>query len=262
MSFASRETSQAAGAPVELYDFAQGVNHYRFTSGDAAQVYLGNTYAANYIKRTQVDQSQEQEAGAVEIDIEMDNSMLTMFKNYLPDSEVTLTVFRNHRGDSDFQPVFIGTVDSVQFSPGMAKLTCNSIFNKLKREVPYPRYQRQCNHMLYSSGCGVVEGTFTVTGTLSAVSGADITSTTFGTKPNGWFNNGWVLWGTQRRFVLNHVGNVITTITPFAGISAGQSVSAVAGCARSESDCIGKFNNIANFFGFPRIPQRTPMEGV
>jgi hypothetical protein len=41
-------------------------------------------------------------------------------------------------------------------------------------------------------------------------------------------------------------------------ILVGDNVTLTAGCDRTRATCVAKFNNLANFMGFPYIPTKNP----
>jgi hypothetical protein len=84
----------------------------------------------------------------------------------------------------------------------------------------------------------------------------------FATKPNGWFNAGYIEKGTERRMIINHAGDTLTLLNPMAGLAVGDAITAYAGCKRDYSDCVSKFNNGERFFGFEWIPARNPFNGL
>jgi uncharacterized phage protein (TIGR02218 family) len=132
----------------------------------------------------------------------------------------------------------------------------------LKKRVPGPKYQKPCNHILYDAGCGVDKNLFKVTATLTSVAAETIKAAAFATKPDGWFNAGYIEKGTERRMILSHVGDTLTLLNPMAGLVVGDVITAFAGCKRDFADCNTKFNNAPNFFGFEFIPGRNPFNGL
>ena len=53
----------------------------------------------------------------------------------------------------------------------------------------------------------------------------------------------------------------IQILNAFEGLSAGEAMTAFAGCRRIRQVCNTKFSNIENFGGFPYIPIRNPFGG-
>jgi hypothetical protein len=67
------------------------------------------------------------------------------------------------------------------------------------------------------------------------------------------------------RYITSHAGNQITLIRPLRSLSdlvnssVGEAqVTLYPGCAHTRTACKDKFNNLANFGGFPLIPSKNP----
>jgi hypothetical protein len=88
-----------------------------------------------------------------------------------------------------------------------------------------------------------------------------VTIAAAGTKTNGWFNNGYLEKGEERRMILSHTGTSLTLINFLSGLVPGDSVNLYAGCQRNADDCTRRFNNLVNFWGFPWIPTKNPFSG-
>ena len=80
----------------------------------------------------------------------------------------------------------------------------------------------------------------------------------------GWFDQGILTWTSgpnvgRRAEVMLH-GKSGSTVSlslleaPVYAISGGHAFTIVAGCDKQHSTCFAKFDNIANFRGFPHIP--------
>jgi hypothetical protein len=264
MTFDSREKSLYTGAPVECYRFVFGATTYLWTS-DAANVVLPTgTYTPQPISRGAIEHSDEENSGYLQVKVPLDNPIVTPFMPYVPGVAIALTVYRAHRGEESLaQPIFFGTVISVVVNGAEATLTCAPFDEALQRLVPRLTYQPLCQWDLYGVGCGVVAASFRDTATADTVSGVTVTSSTFATRADGWYLNGWMDDPTgDVRMIVGHVGNTITLISPFASLIAGQTVHAFAGCDRTEATCTNKFNNFPRHLGFPRVPDRNPFVGT
>ena len=263
MTYASRETSRYSGTPFELYLFESGVETWRFTSGDKARAFGGQTYQPETITRTEIDQNQELGSGSIKVEIPKTNDVAGRFVSYIPEAPMSLVIFRGHDGEADSETVmnFTGREASAMFGE-VCELTVVPEQDVLKRRVPGPKYQCQCNRVLYDAGCGVDKNSFKLTGVVSSVSADLVTATVFGSQASGWLDAGYLEKGTQRRMIISHTGNQVRLIAPMDGLVVGDTVTAYAGCMRTRSVCLSKFNNLAKFFGFDKIPTKNPFNGV
>ena len=263
MSFAARETSRYSGAPFELYLFQSGQYSWRLTSGDKARTYGGYIYSPETIQRTEIDLNQESRSGEIRVTIPRDHEIAGLFRSYIPASPMSLVIYRGHDGEADSEVVanFTGAVAKAEFGESCVLVVVPEA-DLLRRRIPVQKYQSQCNWILFSHGCGVEKIDHRVIGVLSYVSGETIKSAAFATKPDGYFTSGYVEVGTERRMILAHTGDTLQLIAGIPGAIVGDQATAYAGCSRTSSVCAQKFNNLANFWGFDRIPTRNPFGGL
>ena len=266
MTFAAQETSDYGGKPIELFLFRTGSSlEWTYTNIAETQVFLGREYDPIPIARNDWSQAGSEQSQTLEITVPKDTPVVDQFLPYLPIAPVQITVYRKHDLDLDeeYAPFFIGSVVScVVNEDDQAVLTCRPIGGHLQRRVPWPTYQATCNWALYSTGCGANREVFKTVGTVSAVSGLDVSATAFGALDDGWFTAGYVIReATQEiRFITNHVGATLTLSAAFPNLQGGETLNAYAGCDRLEATCIAKFDNQVHFLGFPRIPTKNPFK--
>src|ERR1700733_14340859 len=110
MTYASRETSVDSGQPAELYAFQTADDAWFFTSGDEVVNYLGFTFALETISRSAINQSGEAKAGSVKVTIPLTNPVAAQFTTYVPDTPMSVVIYRTHRTDGEFVVIFTGRV--------------------------------------------------------------------------------------------------------------------------------------------------------
>lgn len=262
MSYSGQESSTYSGLPFELYWITDGVTSWYLTDGDVSRSYNGQTYTPESIARSEIDQNQELQAGSIKVTIPRTHDIASRFISYIPAAQMAVTIYRGHDGDSEVIVYWSGKVSSGTFADEF-EMTCVPLQDVLKKRVPAQQYQSQCNWVLYGPGCGVNRGSYLLSATISAVStdGATLTSSSFATKPDGWWNNGYIEFGQEKRMVLSHSGNQVVLLTGIADLTVGSSIVIYPGCGRNASDCRLKFNNYARFWGFDRIPNKNPFGG-
>ena len=163
--------------------------------------------------------------------------------------------------------LFTGIVAEVQADSGVVKLTVNSLLRLLNTAFPRNYFLPQCNHALFDAGCTLLASNFAVAGTVAGVSN---TLTYFGsglTNAAGYFALGYVVWLTGanaglRSFVKSYDGAGNFTLPyPLDSIPAvGDTFTAYPGCDKLQATCTAKFNNLANFRGFPYVPTPETLE--
>lgn len=253
------------GEPVECYKFTVGATTYRYTSADrnvSLAVVDSGTYVPSVVSHDEQVYSQEDASENIAVKVPRTTPVAQLFVAYNPPGFVVLSIFRKHRADPEEITLFVGRVLSCTFDGPEATLTCAPISQVFRRRIPSLVIQPQCNWNLYGTGCGVDKLLFKDSGTVLAVSGAVVRAFVFGTRPAGWYNNGWLeLASGERRYIVSHVGDAVTLQTSFPALAVGASVDAFAGCDRTEATCASKFANLVNHLGFPRVPTRNPYSG-
>lgn len=274
MSYASLETSQSSAQPVELFRFDYGLETYYYTSADKDFTYQGRLYTATPVSRSQVDQSQEDQAGSLEVSLPRENPVSALFIDYLPIIPVSVTIYRLHRGDSGVVSVFQGKVTSATYTDNECKLRCAANADVLNRIIPIAVYQPQCNHTVFSQsqtydmaggnraqtiGCNASREAYRFAVAVQGVSGLTLTASPLASKPDDWFTYGYVERSNgEVRWITEHTGATLTLSYPFKGLNPGETVSVFPGCDGLESTCRNKFNNVLNFSGFTRLPSKNP----
>lgn len=265
MTYDGREASIHLGEPFELYLFQSQDQTFRLTSADESKSYLGNSYQPVAIHRSDLNQDQELRSGALTVTLPKNHALALLFVASLPVTPLSLTLYRRHQGDPEAETIvaFTGRVVKATFTDA-CQLECLPESEVLRRRIPGPLYQRQCNRVLYGTGCDVDRELFKTTATISAITqnGFRVKATAFGSQVDGWFDGGYIEKGFQRTMILRHIGQELDMITPMAALVVDDVVSAFPGCQRIYTVCVNKFNNGPRFFGFPGIPSKNPFDRV
>ena len=150
----------------------------------------------------------------------------------------------------------VSTVDAVGRTS--AQITVASDLVILDYDMPRNLYSPTCVHTLYDSGCGVIRGTYSVSGTVGSGS------------TEGLINASVAAAGHAQGSILFTSGanaNVRATVkSVVAGVSlslmyplpdppaTGDGFTVAFGCDHTRATCQTKFNNLVNFRGFPFVP--------
>jgi uncharacterized phage protein (TIGR02218 family) len=153
----------------------------------------------------------------------------------------------------------IGTVDNVGRTS--AQITVNSDLVLLDLQMPRNVYSPARQHMLYDSGCTLIKSAFGTAGTVGAGSTGSIINWS-GASVN--FIQGTITFSSGiNAGVSTNVKSAIAVVSlslsyPLLNApSAGDGFTVYFGCDHTLSTCTTKFNNLANFRGFPFIPPPT-----
>lgn len=270
MSFEDYEDSVEGGRPYELFEFIyQGITE-RYTSADHT-VFVGlvpYAPAPGLARTTEIEDTGKNVASQnMTIEAWPGFPPAELFSVSPPSSVVNLLIKRVHEGDlTDARVMWAGRVLSVAWAEDKVKMTCQSLFTRLKQPGLRRLYGKSCPHLLYQQGpgqCNVVAETFRVPVTITAVSGITVTSADFDAFPDGYFVGGKLSIETtpgifEQRGIQQHVGDTVTMTHALANFVPGLTVDAFPGCDKKIETCHNKFNNVPNFGGTPYIPQKNP----
>jgi uncharacterized phage protein (TIGR02218 family) len=128
----------------------------------------------------------------------------------------------------------------------------------LDYDMPRNLWSPTCIHSLYDSGCGIVKGTYGASGAVGAGSTATLINTSVAAvgqlQGELVFSSGINanLVATVKSVV---AGTSLTLMYPLPNAPAtGDSFTVYFGCDHTQATCNAKFNNLANFRGFPYVP--------
>lgn len=263
MTYTASENSVQDGQPVELYRFAFQTQAWTLTSTQLPILKDAESYTPAAITRSSLEQTNEINRNGIEIRLPRDHPVAALFIASPPEGVVSVTLYRQHAGDPDqeFITLWKGRVLVARLSASEATLKCEPVVSSLKRTGLRARYQLLCRHVLYSAGCGALKDNFRVDGTVAAVSGTTVEVEAAGTQPDGYFVAGMLQTMEGLRMIVAHAGGSLTLIAPMPSLAVGQSVQLYAGCDHSTGQCAGRFNNLANYGGFPFVPIKNPFVG-
>ena len=118
-----------------------------------------------------------------------------------------------------------------------------------------------CINTLYGPACTLSKATYTSAGAVSTGTNGATTFSSNLAQATGYFDLGYILFtsgannGLQRTVKTFVSGGNVTVVSPFPSAPAnGDTFTITAGCTHTQAICQSKFNNLANFRGFPYVP--------
>lgn len=267
MSFDEFEYSNYGGAPTTLFEFTLGTTTWRYSNGQHNATYLGNVYTALPIKHGDIVMSGDTSTDDLTVTIAASAPVTAMFHGTPPSESIQLTIRDIHRGDTEAPVIWSGLVKSgKQTSGAQFEFSCNSLLSTLNRNGLRLAWGRGCPHALYDRNCRVDLSSHGVATQVTSISNNVLTSSAFASFSDNWFSGGFVTFSgsfetVERRAIESHSGSEITLLSPSDGIQAGDWIVAYPGCDRVTSTCVSKFNNLANYGGFPHLPTKSPFDG-
>lgn len=263
--------------PIELFKLTRGSNTWTYTSSDYEVDYNGDRYHAVPIGRGRREEKNELSKANLEVKIDLYDELARLLLTTIDEEVLSLTLFI--QTESGTQTAWKGRLSSIK--PGQNELTMvfESVFTSLRRPGLRARYQKTCRHALYSRGCRLNSEVFAVYGQATAASGVSVTVPEAASQPDGYYTGGMIRGPDDSlRWIIAHTGSSLTlsqaleslneaVLNSGYGVGYGQYYGGVIikiypGCDRLRQTCINKFNNLANYGGFPWIPHKNPMGGI
>lgn len=209
MTFKDRELSARGGKPRHLFVFTRQAVVWRFASGQRDATIGGKTYLAAAISRSEIKQTVEQPQDQITItlpySLDPNASPLPVTQDlganwnpYVPSDTVSVVCLAYHEDDPD-QEVIVewqGQVTQPKFTDGQLELVCKPASMIDRAKYQGPKWQRSCWKSVYSTGprgCNLVAGAIAVIGTLTAISGHDVTAAAW-TKQQRPYVGGMATW--------------------------------------------------------------------
>jgi hypothetical protein len=224
--------------------------------------YGGLIFRACYISGEKIEEGSTRIKSRTKVRTNWSNPYVWQYTIQPPSSKVH---YRRYRGQGgDIKLIYVGEVLQVEFKQTnrqgnrYAEITIEPPRADLKEFGLVSRYSRQCTVELYSSLCGANPALYATTGTLDSYTNNVLTSTTFGTQADSYWNGGQIIIGDYRAKIVDHSGNDITILPYLYDINAGDSFTIYPGCDHLSGTCNTKFSNLANFKGQPNIPIMSP----
>ncbi len=152
----------------------------------------------------------------------------------------------------------VSTVDSVGRTT--AQITVASDLTLLDINMPRNLYAPSCLHVLFDSGCGLVKNAFGANGTVGAGS---TVATIAWSGASSAYAQGTILFSSGvnagvSATIKAAASGALTLAYPLqTACATGDAFTAYQGCDHTLATCQSKFNNRANFRGFPFIPPAT-----
>jgi len=152
-----------------------------------------------------------------------------------------------------------GTLGEIAIGQGRFKAELRGMTQAVQQVVG-EAFSPLCRADLGDSRCGVNLASYTLTGTLTAVTDRTVVSDSARAEADGYFDNGVLTFtsgpnaGNAREIKVFAAGQ-FTLHQPAPYIAeVGDGYSVVPGCQKTIEVCKAKFDNVINFRGEPQVP--------
>jgi uncharacterized phage protein (TIGR02218 family) len=247
--------------PVEIYHIWSGSTHYYNTSSDAEVDYDSQIWLSASLQRETIEFSNDLSASEVNVTFDKANPAISKYVAQAPVTLAWIKIMKLFRDQSpiETQLVFLGQILAVSVKGPQAQATCKGIEYLLQNPALKDWYQPECNHTVFSAGCGLDANTYKISPTITLDATETIlTAAAFGAEADGYWTMGKVTFGDDVRYITAHSGNSITLMNKFADLETSDTVEVTPGCDGSVDTCKDKYDNLINFLGFPFVPIDNP----
>lgn len=232
---------------------------WRFADAPKDVTYDGYIYSKCWCPGGGIEQGPNVIKSRTTIKLNWNNPFVWQYTIAQPNDVIRYNRYKGH--GNNIQLAFTGDVIDVQFKQTSrqgdryAEITIEPPRASLGRMGLITRYSRQCTVELYSDSCGVSRTTYITSGTLDSVAANVLTSTTFGTESNGYWEGGDIYINSRQAKIVEHTGDDVTILPYIYGLAAGDTFEVYPGCNHIfDEDCVNIFSNGANCKCQPNIP--------
>ena len=258
MTYASEIAQTEQKKFAEIYEFGIGNEIFYYTDNDENITFQAQLYKAVTINRKSLKFDNNLTSKKIDISMKLTDPANRFIANN-PVEIITVKIQRFFTHDhTAAKIIFTGEVIAASGKNGNAQLSCENRSILFKNKFPNIVYKTTCSHILFDGGCKLNSDNFKESGAVT-VSANQLVAAEFANRPDGFFDNGFVLFGEDARLIQKHVGDTLTLLQSFdSRLQTGLVVEAFAGCNHLAETCKNKFDNFDNFRGFPRIPSTNP----
>jgi hypothetical protein len=158
--------------------------------------------------------------------------------------------------------VFFGRCAEIDIGRSSVQININDPRELLDIDMPRNLYSGQCRYALFDSQCSLDRNAFASHGAIAATGSSTQNFSTNTVAGDGYFTLGNVVFTSGANVGLRNMiqrntlaGNMIYLSAPMPFLIApGDAVTMYPGCDKTTATCQNKFNNKANYGGFPLIP--------
>ena len=247
---------------VELYAFDGASGSFRLTPHEFDVEIGAERYERCPLERGALALGAEGAKSALELKLPPDHALVRHLLQAAITGEATAVRLRLARRDdltgnwSVTGTRWVGRVLGVDVGDDAARIRCESAQVSLKRIGLRRLYSRACSHVLYSAACGAVPRS--ATAEVIRSEGRQVELTGIPPAVAGMLAGGWLQTPTgARHMIVSEWGSGVELLYPVA-LDPGTLADLVAGCDHSVQTCAARFDNLANYGGFPFIPSRNP----
>lgn len=193
---------------VELYSISATTGEeFRWNNQDRPIEYLSETYTPLPIRRSEFSQDKEINKSGIRISVPLNNPLIPLLISSAYDGVISVTVFRGV--ENVFSTHWKGKIVAISgISENSATIDCENLFASIRKSGSRARYQKQCRHVLYGSGCSVSKSSHQYEVNVSGVVGNTLFFESSAVLPS--LQGGILEFAGEYRFISGRSGNTLT----------------------------------------------------
>ena len=247
---------------VELYAFEGASGSFRLTPHEFDVEIGGRRYEHCPLERSALALGAEAAKSALEVKLPPDHALVRHLLQATLTGETTAVRLRIARRDAWGDAWWLsgtrwmGRVLGVEVADDSARIRCESAQVSLKRIGLRRLYSRACSHVLYSAACGATP--ILATAEVIRSEGRQVELARLPPEVAGMLAGGWLQTPAGARHMIVSESTAGVELLYPVPLAPQTLVDLVAGCDHSVSTCAARFDNLANYGGFPFIPTKNP----
>ena len=247
---------------VNLYKFKRDNIVYTYTNISHSLWHNGELYVPETIKRSNIEQNNEQSRSTLSIKLPRDNPLGAAFIAEAQDWPVSITLYEQKGGV--ITVIWVGSISAHIASGSEVSLDCINAIASQARFGLRARYQKTCRHALYKEGCNLTASDWDYAGVCTSIDGTTVVVPEAANLTDGDLTSGMLEYSGVKKYIRKHVGDILILMHPFhilakeVAINGPASITLYEGCSHSLTVCNLKFNNLNNFGGMPWLPTKNP----
>lgn len=268
MSYANFLALVSGKRPVWLYEFTRLGETARFARAGSDVSAMGHTWQARAVTHTRFMRTGVIGRAQTEIVFPQSDDWAQRYRRGGAYVDNALTVWHGFLNDPDgeFVVKFRGRVVGSRAALTRIVLVGENRMTEQRRKARPAVMQKLCRHALYHGGCGLNIANFETAGTVTTLVGQVATVAEAANQPDGYYSGGVLTYNGVRQSIARHSGSSLKLFGSVPDLDAdlaatgAVSVTIAPGCTLTRATCNDRFNNLANFGGFPWI-EETPFDG-
>lgn len=252
-TYDQNELSEYDAAQTFLYRFVSPLMSYYWTNAPlAVTATIDGVPTTFYHPRGGIapasDPLESPDAGRSGLDIHVShlNPIIRAHREFPPPGDIDVTVWRQNEVGGTVQYVWGGTVVETPIDGSLGTIKCQHVAELVSgSEGLNEKWAPTCPFMTYQHPCPAQIGLHSTTVTVTAIDTANFTVEVSGiTQPDDWFRAGVFACGNgDKRFILDHTGDVLTLLQnfPVSSLKEGDSATLIDGDDHLYETCSTKF---------------------